>query len=403
MRRLAWALLLLFVFAIPWEYSLDLGTPWGNVARIAGLATLAVSLLSVLQAGRIRPPRVFHIAALLWLLWLCCTAFWSIDPRATAGRLPGYVQEMMIVWLVWELVETEDDVDAVLRAYLAGSAVLACWTIGSFLLHPLTNQVRFAPEGQDPNDVARYLVMGLPFAAWLADSSRRRADRILAVLCLPLMSMAVLFTASRSGFLACAVSLVGCGAVLWRRHPGFVIAGTVAAPAGVMALWLVAPHAMLLRLGSIPGQLMGGDLNQRLNIWAIGWSTFTQAPVVGWGAGSFVWAAHVSAINTAHNTPLAIAVEGGVVSLTLALCILAACVSALLQARHGLRLALGTALVAWSFLSLVSTVQENRTTWLLLGIIVVAGRLGMERRDRWRFSGRISSDCFNVPASPEEA
>lgn len=403
MRRLAWALLLLFVFTLPWQYSLILGAPWGDVARIAGLATLAVFLPSVLQAGRIRPPRAFHIAVVVWLLWLCCTAFWSIDPRATAWRLPGYLQEMMIVWLAWELIETEDDLDAVLRAYLAGCVVLACGTIGNFLFHPLANQVRFVPGGQDPNDVARYLVMGLPFAAWLAESSRHRADRILAALCLPLTTVAVLFTASRSGFLACAISLAGCGVVLWRRHPGLVIAGTVAAPAGGIALWLVVPHAMLLRLGSIPGELMGGDLNQRWNIWAAGWSAFTQAPMAGWGAGSFVWAAHVPAIDTAHNTVLAIAVEGGVVSLTLALFILATCVYALFQVRHGLKLALATALLAWGFLSLVSTVEENRTTWLLLGILVVAGRLGVERRDRWSFSGIISSDCFSVPVSPEEA
>ena len=40
MRRIAWVLLLLFAFAIPWEYSLDLGEPLGNVARIAGLLLL---------------------------------------------------------------------------------------------------------------------------------------------------------------------------------------------------------------------------------------------------------------------------------------------------------------------------------------------------------------------------
>jgi protein involved in polysaccharide export with SLBB domain len=41
MRRIAWALLLLFAFAIPWEYSLDLGEPLGNIARIAGILLLA--------------------------------------------------------------------------------------------------------------------------------------------------------------------------------------------------------------------------------------------------------------------------------------------------------------------------------------------------------------------------
>lgn len=44
MRRIAWFLLLIFAFAIPWEYSLDLGEPLGNIARIVGLLLLLFSL-----------------------------------------------------------------------------------------------------------------------------------------------------------------------------------------------------------------------------------------------------------------------------------------------------------------------------------------------------------------------
>ena len=35
MRQLVRILLLLFAFAVPWEYSLDLGEPVGNIARVA--------------------------------------------------------------------------------------------------------------------------------------------------------------------------------------------------------------------------------------------------------------------------------------------------------------------------------------------------------------------------------
>ncbi|HUD14172.1 MAG TPA: hypothetical protein VMQ56_11000, partial [Terracidiphilus sp.] len=54
MRKTARALLLLFAFAIPWEYSLDLGEPLGNVARIVGLVLLLAAIPAVLQAGRVR-------------------------------------------------------------------------------------------------------------------------------------------------------------------------------------------------------------------------------------------------------------------------------------------------------------------------------------------------------------
>ena len=47
MRRIAWCLLLIFAFAIPWEYSMDLGEPLGNVARIAGVLLVLVGIPAV--------------------------------------------------------------------------------------------------------------------------------------------------------------------------------------------------------------------------------------------------------------------------------------------------------------------------------------------------------------------
>jgi len=44
MRRATWVLLLVFAFAVPWEYSLDLGEPLGNIARVTGLLVLLVAV-----------------------------------------------------------------------------------------------------------------------------------------------------------------------------------------------------------------------------------------------------------------------------------------------------------------------------------------------------------------------
>jgi hypothetical protein len=43
-----------------------------------------------------------------------------------------------------------------------------------------------------------------------------------------------------------------------------------------------------------------------------------------------------------------------------------------------LRLGLSVLMVAWGISSLVGTVGENRTTWLLLGIIAVSQRVAEE-------------------------
>src|SRR5436305_1992951 len=122
MRSLARIALLLFAFCVPWEYSLDFGAPFGNIARVIGISLLLVAITAVLRAGRMRSLRAMQWAAVGLFLWLCCTCYWSLEPTATFQRLPGYAQEFMIVWLVWEMIDTDEQWRDVLLAYIAG-----CW------------------------------------------------------------------------------------------------------------------------------------------------------------------------------------------------------------------------------------------------------------------------------------
>jgi O-antigen ligase len=380
MRRIAWFLLLLFAFAIPWEYSLDLGEPLGNIARIMGLLLILVAIPAVLQAGRLRTPGPLQWLVLAFYLWFCCSYFWTIDPLQTLEKMRSYFQEMMIVWLVWEFAESPRDLRALLRAYVAGSCVLAALTVAN-LASPeaiASGQIRFVATGQDPNDVARFLDLGLPLAALLVNCERRWPARLLSLCYLPLGLVAVLLTASRGGLLAALVALAGCGILLFRSHARGVLAGTLALPAIAAALWFTVPHATFERLATIPEQLHGGNLNQRLNIWTAGWHAFVQAPLVGTGAGSFVGAAGLNPLDTAHNTALSILVSGGLCAFFLAVAIVAVTTWSILQTHGPLRLALATTLLVWIVTSIVATVEENRTTWLLLVLIVLAGRLAVE-------------------------
>ncbi|HEY6487963.1 MAG: O-antigen ligase family protein [Terracidiphilus sp.] len=376
MRKAAWVLLLLFVFSIPWEYSLDLGEPYGNIARILGLVTLFVAIPAAIQAGGVRTPSALQILTLALFLWLCATCFWTVEPELTEQKLRGFAQEMMIVWLVWEFVESPRDLYLILRAWLLGSGVLAALTIAN-LPSPgalSEGQIRFAPIGQDPNDVARFLDLGFPIAALLFDRESRWPGRLLALGFFPLGIAAVLLTASRGGFLAALAALSGSVFLLMRRHHRVALPLLLAVPLLVLGIWFFIPPDTLARLNTIPDQLQGGDLNQRLNIWEAGGRAFLEAPFFGHGAGSFVSAAGLAPADTAHNTALAILVESGVIGFILACAILLAAVHAALQERAALRAALITLLLTWTVSSLVGTVAENRTTWLLFGVIACAAR-----------------------------
>ena len=183
MRRTAWALLLLFVFAIPWEYSLDLGAPFGNIARIVGLLVLFIAVPAVLRDGTLRRPGPLVWMTLALYLWFCCSFFWTLTPIETLVKLRGYPQEMMLVWLVWELAESPDDLRNLLRAWLAGSCVLALLTIASFVWPDAAamDQIRFAAAGQDPNDTARFLDFGFPIAAILLGPKENWFAKSLAI------------------------------------------------------------------------------------------------------------------------------------------------------------------------------------------------------------------------------
>jgi len=397
MRRATWVLLLVFAFAVPWEYSLDLGEPLGNIARVTGLLVLLVAVPAVLQAGQVRTPGLVQWLVLALYVWFCCSYFWTIDADATLDKIRGDFQVMMVVWLVWEFVDSPSNLRALMRAYVAGSWVLALLTVAeaASMAGIASGQMRYVAVGQDPNDVARFLDLGFPLAALLLSSEQKWAGRLLALGYLPLGLIAVLLTASRGGFLAAMVALVGCGILLARGHGRMVVASVFALPAIGALVWFGVSREVFERLATIPEQLHGGDLNQRLNIWSAGWDAFVHAPFMGTGAGSFVAAAGLNPVDTAHNTALSLLVNGGLCALLLAVCIVLAVARATMQTRGTLRVAMMTALVVWGVTSLVATVEENRTTWLLLGVIAVAGRLGRE-------DGQELAACFpDVVSGPE--
>ncbi|HEY2417142.1 MAG TPA: hypothetical protein VGH84_04430, partial [Steroidobacteraceae bacterium] len=82
--------------------------------------------------------------------------------------------------------------------------------------------------------------------------------------------------------------------------------------------------------------------------------------------------------DTAHNTALAVGVEGGIFALIVAAAIVLVCARSVIQTRGPVRIALGAALLVWLVTSLVATVEENRTSWLLIALISLAARLVVE-------------------------
>jgi O-antigen ligase len=386
LRRLTVALLMLYAFAVPWEYSLDLGEPFGNAARILGILLLLAAVPGVLIAKEVRRPGVVQWLVLAFYLYFVCSYFWTVDQEASVEKMRAYLQVMVIVWLIWEIADTPEHLRGLLRAFVAGCWVLAVLTFLNFLsasafeAGQLAGQARFVAEGQDPNDVARFLDLGFPLAALLFTTERQWLTRSLAIGYVPAGLVAVLLTASRGGFSGALAALLGSAVllVMWRPRSSSMVFVGLAGMAG--ALFLFVPAGALDRLATIPEEVSGGDWNDRLNIWNAGWNAFRAAPWWGYGAGTFTSAAGLAAGDTAHNTVMAVLVTGGLFGTAIFVAILVFVGRSVFLTGGLLRVALGTTMVVWAITSMVGSVEENRATWLLFGTVALAARLAKARR-----------------------
>jgi hypothetical protein len=399
-QRVTIGLLMLFAFAVPWEYSLDLGEPLGNVARIVGVLLLLAAVPAVLMSKEMRRPGAVPWLVLALYLYFVSSYFWTVDQEATLEKMRAYFQVMIVVWIVWEIAKTPEQLRGMLRALVAGCWVLAILTwinyssADSAGAGQLTDQVRFAAEGQDPNDVARFIDLGFAPAALLFATETGWPARALAIGYVPAGLLAVLLTASRGGFSGALAALLGSAIllVMWRPRGASMVFVGLAVTAGT--LFLFVPAGSLDRLATIPEQLGSGDWNERLNIWNSGWHAFTLSPWRGYGAGTFTTAAGLAAGDTAHNTVMAVLVSGGLTGTAIFLAILVGVARALLRTTGLLRVALGTTFAVWLITSMVGSVEENRVTWLLFGMMALAGRLEEEQPESMRrvFSGQERGD-----------
>jgi len=372
---------MLYAFAVPWEYAFDLGEPVGNAARIVGVLLLLAVVPLMLLRRQMRAPGAMQWLVLALGIYFSCSYLWTIDPQTTLDKMRAYFQVMMVVWIAWEVAETPGHLRWLLRAFVGGCWVLAGLTVLSYLSAgaPEIERIRFVAEGMDPNDVARFLDFGFPLATLLFATEEQWLVRLLAIGYVPVGLMAVLLTASRGGFSAGLAALLGSAILLvsWRPRAASAVFAGLTVTAG--AIFLFIPGESLARLATIPQEVGGGDLNDRLNIWRAGWHAFAGAPWWGYGAGTYTTAAGLAPGDTAHNTVMAVLVTGGVAGLTIFVATVVAAVWAVARTTGLLRIALGTALAVWGITSMVGSVEENRTTWLLFGVIAVAGRLAVER------------------------
>ena len=125
---------LLMLFAVPWEYSLDLGEPFGNVARILGIALLMAAVPWVLISREMRRPGVVQWLVLALYLYFACSYYWTLEPEMTIAKIRAYLTTgITIVWIVWESLLIRLSIFAACCVRL----VAGCWVLAILTLFQL--------------------------------------------------------------------------------------------------------------------------------------------------------------------------------------------------------------------------------------------------------------------------
>jgi O-antigen ligase len=371
---IAWGLLWLLVFSMPWEKSLWV-PQLGTISHLLGILAFCAWAAHAAWRRCWRRPNLALVLAGMLVCWFAFTYVWSLDRPATLMRIKTFTELLVLVWLIWNECRSETRQRQLLAAYVFGAAVAALMAIWRYLHHQQTYYLRYAAPGFDPNDFGLILALSIGPAFYLA---RRGFLRGLAAAALAAIIPAILLTASRTAWVASLVALLFAWAA-WRNADwSYRLTAGAATAALALGPAMLAPAPQRARLQTLPAELHRGTLHGRTRIWKTGLKALKHHLVQGVGSGAYPKAVEPwlgkpgvpGAQYVAHNTFLSVLVETGVIGFTL-LGFLGFCLVLFVAAMPPLERGLWTVmLLVWTSGVSTLTWEQYKPTWLMIGLIM---------------------------------
>lgn len=371
LRSAAFAFCCLFVFAIPWENAF-LIQGVGTISRLLGLVAFPVGILAIAGSGKLRRLSTPMVLMSLFVVWGGVSYFWSVNSDATVSATFSWIQNLGMVWLIWELAQEKQKQLLLMRAYVLGTLISSGATALSYVSgSETTHYQRYAGSGFDPNDLGLLLALSLPISFYLATTERNialagtyRFQQLMAM-------VAIGLTSSRAALVAMIVALLYIPLALlkvtFRQKCTFVLLAMIAAG----SLWNYLPETSWQRWQGIGTELQQGNMSTRKVIWSVGWEVFQEHPLRGVGAGGFPTASQrlLATPEVAHNTFLSILVEEGLVGLGLFTLLLLSLTLPALRLPALERNLWLVVLATWSTGVVTLTWENRKPTWFLLGLM----------------------------------
>jgi O-antigen ligase len=384
LHRLAFGLLWLFIFSVPWEEEAVLPQHMA-MSHIVGAAVAVFGLLACIQRKRVRRLQTAHYLAAALVCWAALSYNWSIAPDLTSVRVASYAQLLFMVWLIWEFAGSAERQTSLLAAYVLGAWVAALSTIYQFVTgtgrNPGVIDGRYT-SGANENELGIILALGLGMACYLLGTAKRfRAVWLVSV---PVLLVGILLTGSRGSMISTGIAFLLFPLSIGRFSRSVKVTGGIALLAMMGAGALLLPATTWDRVQSIPEELSKGTLTKRTYIWAAGREVYREHPIVGVGAGAFEASVYrqLDIAYVAHNSYLSVLVELGAVGLILFVTLLAALASSAWNMPKPARSAWIILLLTWAVAVSSVTWEHRKPTWFIFAMVIAQAAALKSRRVR---------------------
>jgi O-antigen ligase len=379
-----------------------------QVVRPAILTGLLAVTLYVLNQHANRRSELLWVPSTKWvfalLAWMTFSAPVSIWPGNSITLVfDNFLKTVLMYVVIAGAVRTVRDVQRLSAAYLAAATIYGVVVLWRFDLGSGASWRLGHLYYYDANDFATFAVSAMPLALFFAHSAHRWISRLVSAVALLVLTIAVVYTGSRGGF----VALIAAGGFILLRYTA------------IAARWRVTSFVLLalLFMGAASDKYWAqmatifseSDYNQtgeegRLQIWERGVGYMTQFPLLGLGPGSFETAeGTLSPLavrqqygkgvrwNAAHNSYLQVGAELGFPGFVFFLLLIASAFAALRAARrqrpgqprsHGeLSQALTTALIGFGVGAFFLSLAYHEMLYTLAALAVGLQKVTRERAE----------------------
>lgn len=286
-------------------------------------------LLKLIQGKRSITIRYIDIFIIIFMALIYFGGAVSVSSSTSIKPALLFICMMLGYFLTANLINTPDLLKRVTVALVSSAVIVSLYGLFQNFFGTVSSawqdtdmfssiEGRVVSTFENPNVLAEYLIMILPFAAALLFTSTNAKERFSNLLAAVFMGLCLIFTWSRGGWLGFMIGIFIFLIFMTRKTLILVFFGFLSLP----FLPYVLPQNIILRLTSI-GNMSDGSTSYRVHIWdavvkMLG-DCFSGGIGIGEGAFAEVYPlysfAGIEAAPHSHNLFFQITVEIGIIGL----------------------------------------------------------------------------------------